>query len=288
MKKIVIALIISILIFVTFIGLLIFKLNTNKDNILDSSNDSSIDFFAMQTHDGFNDTIQNTKYKITNKTELEMFYTLYNGFTLSKDYDLFKNTMFIQTQTLGSGSIKVDFKDVTIDKEIIFNISTSSPEIAVTDDMAYWYLVAIIPNTKLNGVNIEEWKSPIDVNNSVKNEYTITIESTNLDLQDSLNIVEKAVKDIGNIKIQQCHYSPKDNKISYTLISYDEKISKQLIQDINNQKNEVKVVSAFASIKDESEYKNFQETLNTAGTLGYYIDLWSNAINNYTSWRNYS
>mgnify|MGYP000006630967 CR=1 FL=1 len=283
MKKIVIVSIISILIVITLVGLLIFKSNGDKNNI----NDSSIDFFAMKTHSGFNDTVKNTKYRITHKDELKMFYTLYNGFKLSKDYDLSKNTIFIQTQAYGSGSISVDFKGVSINKEVKFNVSTNSPEIG-TMDMAYWYLVAIVPNAKLNGVNVNEWKSPVDVNNSLRNEYTVTIESTNLDLKNSLNIVEKTVKDIGNIKIQQYHYSPADNKKSYTLISYDEKISKQLIQNINNQENGMRAEISSTRIKDETEYKNFQEALNKTGTQYYQINLWSNAINNYTSWRNYN
>ena len=134
MKKIVIVSIISILIVITLVGLLILKSNGDKNNI----NDSSIDFFAMKTHSGFNATVKNTKYRITHKDELKMFYTLYNGFKLSKDYDLSKNTIFIQTQAYGSGSISVDFKGVSINKEVKFNVSTNSPEIG-TMDMAYWY-----------------------------------------------------------------------------------------------------------------------------------------------------
>ncbi len=165
MKRVVIVVIICILILITLVGLLIFKFNeeNNTPDLLDNGNDVSIDFFALKTHSEFNDTIKNTKYRITNQEELEMFYTLYNGFTLSKNYDLSKNTIFIQTQTYGSGSISVDFKSVSIDKEIKFNVSTNSPEIG-TMDMAYWYLVAIVPNTKLNGVNVNEWKSPLDEN----------------------------------------------------------------------------------------------------------------------------
>lgn len=285
MKKVVIVLVISILILITLVGLCIFKLN--GENLSDNSDNVSIDFFAMKTHSGFNDTVRNTKYKITNQEELEMFYTLYKGFKLSKDYNLSNNTIFIQTQAYGSGSVSVDFKGVSINKEVEFKLSTKMPEIG-TMDMAYWYLVAIVPNTKLNGVNVNEWKSPVDVNNSLRNEYTVTIESTNLDLRNSLNIVEKIVEDIGNIKIQQYHYSPTDNKKTYTLISYDEKISEQLVQSINNQGNEMRAEIFSTRIKDETEYEKFQEELNQIGTPYYQINLWSNAINNYKSWRDYN
>lgn len=266
MKKVVIKLlVICILILMTLLGLLIVKLNENN---------RPTDFFAMHTYNGFNDIIKNTKYKITNQKELEMFYTLYNGFKLSKDYNLSKNTIFIQTQAHGSGSISVNFNGVSIDKEVKFDVSTDIPKIC-TMDMAYWYLVAIVPNTKLNGVNVNEWRSPIDVNNSLCNEYTVFVECTNFDLENSLNIVEKAVKDIGDIKIKEYNYSPIDNKKSYMLISYDEKISNKFVQSINNQENGMRAEIFSTKIKDESEYKNFQETLNQPGKPFYQINLWS-------------
>lgn len=277
MKKI-ITLIISILILVTLVGLLIFKLNGDENNIFNKSNDPSVDFYAIKTHGGFNDVVWNTMYKITNEDELEMFYKLYDGFYLSKDnYDLSKNTIFIETLEYGSGSVSVDFKGVSINKNVKFKVSTDRPEIG-TCDMAYWYLVAIIPNTKLNGVNVTAWKSPIDVNNSLQHEYIITIECDDLDLKDSLNIIEKAVNDTGNIKIQRYHYSPTDNKKSCTLISYDEKISEQLIQNINNQENGMIAQIYSTSIKDENEYKFFQETLNKTVRQDYQINLWSAKI----------
>lgn len=282
MKKV---LVISIVILIILVGLCIFKLN--GENLFDNSDNVSIDFFAMKTHSGFNDTVRNTKYKITNQEELEMFYNLYKGFKLSKDYNLSNNTIFIQTQAFGSGSVSVDFKEVSINKEVEFKINTEIPEIG-TMDMAYWYLVAIVPNTELKGVDVNEWKSPVDVNNSLRNEYTVIIESTNLDLRNSLNIVEKIVEDIGKIKIQKYHYSPIDNKKTYTLISYDEKISEQLVQSINNQGNGMRAEIFSTRIKDETEYEKFKEKLNQIGTPYYHIHLWSNAINNYKSWRNYN
>ena len=117
MKKVLIVLVICILI------LMIFKLNGENDNLnlSGSSGDVSIDFFAIKT---------------------------YSGFNLSKKYDLSQNTIFIQTQTYGSGSVSVDFKGVSIDKEVKFNVSINSPEIG-TMEMAYWYLVAVVPNTNL-------------------------------------------------------------------------------------------------------------------------------------------
>lgn len=200
MKKILIVLVICILIMIILVSLMIFKLNREKDNpnLYGSSDDVTIVFFSIKTSSGFNNIVENTKYRITNEVELDMFHILHNGFNLSKKYDLSKNTIFIQTQIHSAGNIIVDFNGVSINKEVKFNINTKRPK-AVEPLMAYWYLVAVVPNTKLNDVNINEWKSPIDVNNNLKNEYTLTTESNNLDLRSSLGIAEKLVNDIGNI-----------------------------------------------------------------------------------------
>lgn len=277
MKKI-ITLIISILILVTLVGLLIFKLNGDENNIFNKSSDSSVDFYAIKTGDGFNYLLSNTMYKITNEDELEMFYKLYDGFSLSKDdYDLSQNTIFIEPRIYGSGSISVDFKGVSINEKVNFEVRENRPSVG-TCDVAFWYLVAIIPNTKLNGVDVTEWKSPIDVNNSLWHEYIITIECNDLDLKDSLNIIEKVVYDIGNIKIQRYHYSPADNKKSCTLISYDEKISEQLIQNINNQENGMVAQIYYTRIIDEGDYKFLKRTLNKTIRQDYQINLRSAKI----------
>ena len=149
MKKI-ITLIISILILVTLVGLLIFKLNGDENNIFNKSSDPSVDFYAIKTGYGFNYLLSNTMYKITNEDELEMFYTLYDGFYLSKDdYDLSQNTIFIEPRIYGSGSISVDFKGVSINEKVNFEVRENRPSVG-TCDVAFWYLVAIIPNTKLS------------------------------------------------------------------------------------------------------------------------------------------
>ena len=109
----------------------------------------------MQTHNG----LRNSKYKITNQQELDMICT--DEFKLSNEYDLSNNTIFIQTQKYGSGSITIDFQSVNIDKSVEFKFTYNKPKIGTTD-MVCWYLVAIIPNTKLDGVNIDEWKSPLE------------------------------------------------------------------------------------------------------------------------------
>ncbi len=298
----IIIVIILVLLILTLIGLVVFRMskvqnsvgNSGNNNINDiyvndikTTKNTSAEFFAVQTHSGFNDTIKSNQYKITTKEELEKFFELYEGFELSKEYDLSNNTIFIQTQVEGSGSIDVKFDGVNINKKVEFDINIVAPEIG-TADMAYWYLVAIIPNNELNGVDVSDWKSPIEINNSLKNEYTITVEIMDLTLRESLSIVEEHVKEVGNIRIQKFSFSPLNYKKTYTLISYDENSVNQLIQNINNQETEARAKVASTETKDNSEFESFKESLNQTITPYYQIDLWSSTINNYTSWRNYS
>ena len=209
--------IILVLLILTLIGLVVFRMSKVQNSVGNSGNNkvndiyvndikstknTSAEFFAVQTHSGFNDTIKSNQYKITTKEELEKFFELYEGFELSKEYDLSNNTIFIQTQVEGSGSIEVKFDGVNINKKVEFDINIVTPQIG-TADMAYWYLVAVIPNSELNGVDVSDWKSPIEINDSLKNEYTITVEIMDLTLRECLNIVEKHVKEVGNIKIQE-------------------------------------------------------------------------------------
>jgi hypothetical protein len=137
-------------------------------------------------------------------------------------------------------------------------------------------------------VDLSDWKSPIEINNSLKNEYTITVEIMDLTLRESLSIVEEHVKEVGNIRIQKFSFSPLNYKKTYTLISYDENSVNQLIQNINNQETEARAKVASTETKDNSEFESFKESLNQTITPYYQIDLWSSTINNYTSWRNYS
>lgn len=156
-----ISILLCIVIAIIAIVLIFEKTNTNNK-------ESSIEFFSLKTHAGFNESFMNSKFKITSKQEFDTFQSLYGGFELSNQYDLSRNTIFIQTESCGSGSINIKFKKVKITKDDVeFIYSSNNPQTG-TMDMAYWYFVAIIPNTKLEGINIENWKSPIDIYNNLK------------------------------------------------------------------------------------------------------------------------
>lgn len=136
-----------------------------------------------------------------------------------------------------SSSTVIDFKRVKVDEYVDFKFTSDSPKIG-TMDMAYWYLVAIVPNSKLVGVKIDEWKSPIDINNNLKEVYKIKIHCQNFNLRDSLSIVEEHVNNIGNIEIENYYYSSANS--DYLLLSYDEDSTNKLIERINNMNTNLK------------------------------------------------
>ena len=101
------------------------------------------------------------KYYIDSQKELEKFYSLYAGFKkMNIDKDTFNdNKVFIQVIQESSGDINLDLVDVTFDNNII-NFIIESEGLGMTEDIACWYLVAIIPNEKLKGVQLDDWSKP--------------------------------------------------------------------------------------------------------------------------------
>lgn len=121
-----------------------------------------------------------TKYEIKTSQDLK-YNTNIKSFQINseKELNIFMNateiklnipktnfqdyTIFIQRSIEGSGSNKlkifsVSFKNNTLN----FNIKRKIPKIG-TADMAYWYLIAIIPNKKLENLNLENWQKPSKV-----------------------------------------------------------------------------------------------------------------------------
>lgn len=153
MYKKIIFIIIAILVIIRFIyGISSIK----KKNI--ESNDK-LTFYTLQTHQYSNNN-PNNKYYINSIDELNQFYSVYtNKLNINIDY-LKDNSIFIETMQVSSGSITIKLLDVNFENsKVNFVIDKNIPEIG-TDDMAFWYLVAIIPNDKLQGLNLKEWKRP--------------------------------------------------------------------------------------------------------------------------------
>lgn len=123
------------------------------------SNDNKITFYELKTSEYFPD-INNGKYYINSLEELNNFYSLYSDILNINVNYLNDNSLFINTIEVSSGSISIKLRDVNLDNnKVNFVINREVPEVG-TDDMAFWYLVAIIPNDMLNGVNISDWNKP--------------------------------------------------------------------------------------------------------------------------------
>ena len=129
-------------------------------------NNKDIKIYEIKTSQSFNEKINQTKYKITSGNELDYFYQLYKNVDLHTKSKVFEDkTVFIKLIEKGSGSIDVNLKNVLLDnKKVEFDIEEEIHEIGTTD-MAYWYLVAIIPNEKIIDCDLSNWYSPIDVVN---------------------------------------------------------------------------------------------------------------------------
>ena len=146
------------LIIIIIIGLFIYKLNKNKQTA-----NNSIIKYELQTHEYFSNKPNINNYFIDSEAELKEFYNIYsNKLNINKNY-LKYNSIFIQVSQVGSGSIKKKLSSVTFDNNTVnFIVDTDSPEIG-TMDMAFWYLVAIIPNEQLNNLNLSNWSRPSEV-----------------------------------------------------------------------------------------------------------------------------
>lgn len=128
-----------------------------------STNESTGDIvkYELQTHEYFDFLYGNPNaFYIDSEKELDTFYSIFSDrIQINKD-DLENNTIFVQVIETTSGSIDMKLDDVTFtNKTVNFSISEESSEI-VTEDMACWYLVAIIPNEKLKGIRYKGWVKP--------------------------------------------------------------------------------------------------------------------------------
>ena len=149
-------------IFIVLVCVLIIYKTLNKDNSMINKNNDIIRY-ELKTSEYFNDIPDNDKYFIDSVDELNEFYSIYSN-VLDIDSNYLKdNSIFIQVKEVGTGGAKIKLSSVTFENSTVnFNIDEDYPEIS-TNDMAFWYLVAIIPNDKLSALKFDEWKRPSEV-----------------------------------------------------------------------------------------------------------------------------
>lgn len=136
--------------------------NFKNDNQQKETNDDIIKY-ELQTHEYFSDVPDVYNYFIDSESELNVFYNIYSdNLNINKNY-LKNNSIFIQVSQASSGSTMMKLSSVTFDNNTVnFIVDKSSPQIG-TDDMAFWYLVAIIPKEQLNNLNLSDWNKPSEI-----------------------------------------------------------------------------------------------------------------------------
>ena len=146
--------------------------NEDKQEELTNNKDKEIIKYELKTSNYVSSVPKDVKYIIQSESELNKFYSIYSK-ELNIDTSYLKdNSIFIQVKQVGSGSTKIKLKEVTLDNnKVNFITSIKSPQTG-TNDMACWYLVAIIPNKKLTNININDWNKPSSIANKNTNIYT--------------------------------------------------------------------------------------------------------------------
>ena len=100
------------------------------------------------------------KYLITSEEGLKEFYK-YNYVNLKINKNWFKNhKVFVQIKIKDSGITDYIFKKVNINNKVSFYISNKSyeNEMGIDAISGSYYFVAIIPNEKLENVDLSDWK----------------------------------------------------------------------------------------------------------------------------------
>lgn len=126
----------------------------------EKSIDANIIVESIQTHEYFADKPDNNKYYINSLDELNRFGEIYSDVLKEYKDKLGENSLFVYVSEENSGSNELKLKEVSFDnKKVNFIISEDRPEVG-TADMAFWYLIAVIPNEKLKSLDLSDWKKP--------------------------------------------------------------------------------------------------------------------------------
>lgn len=131
------------------------------------STDKNYTIFKTKTSQYFEKEQYNEEgYIIDSQKELELFNKKFNNSIKLDDISFSENTVFIKMKSVGSGSIYMDFKSAKIvDGELVFDIEEQFPEGGIgTDDMAFWYFVAVIPNDDASLIHLNNIIKPSEEN----------------------------------------------------------------------------------------------------------------------------
>lgn len=138
-------------------------LKSNKED-----NKDEIIKYEIKNTESFNYKTNVNKYVINSLEELNDFYSIYKeDLNINKDY-LKDNSIFIQVEGAVSSNNKVKLNSISFENnKINFNIEKSSGNGIGLTVMSNWYLIAVIPNYKLENINLDDWSKPSQILNNI-------------------------------------------------------------------------------------------------------------------------
>ena len=135
--------------------------------------------YELQTHEYYDEKPDTEKYYIPSVDELNSFYAIYSDALRDREiqdqrdvqkkpltleeYLLSGHSVFIQVREVGSGSIQMKLKSVSLENHCLNFVIDEKHPYTQTADMAFWYFVAILPDDQLDDLDLSDWKLPSDV-----------------------------------------------------------------------------------------------------------------------------
>ena len=116
-----------------------------------------IKYYEKQTHQYYDKKgFADNTFLIDSEKEYNIFKKQYDT-PIDEKVNFEKDLLFIQVKPASSGSIMMKLKKVVIKKDqIVFQIKEKTPK-KVTDDIAFWYFVAVIPRDKAAQYDLSNW-----------------------------------------------------------------------------------------------------------------------------------
>ncbi len=108
---------------------------------------------------GFNE-IKYDKLYINNVSELNTFSGYFTNDLNQYENELSDKSLFVQVVQKEPGGARIIYDGVSLDNnKLSFLYQVYEPDTG-TNNMEYYYLIALIPNEDLNGIDISEWRLP--------------------------------------------------------------------------------------------------------------------------------
>lgn len=114
--------------------------------------------------------VKEEKFYIDSIAELAKFYSIFGTDLKINPKYVVGNTVFVQLKTYGVLRDSVKIKEVSLDNNRVEIVEDrDETEVGLTVQSP-WYLVAIVPDNKLEGVNLDDWVKPSEAISNLENE----------------------------------------------------------------------------------------------------------------------